>query len=171
MSEEIINKVATSALKTFDLESFYEPGERMVLDIKDQLFQGQILKEKGFREFIEVKDWSVYEKKHVAIQCSAEAVVPTWAYMLLSSALTPFATTIIFGSLEDLEVMLFRKNLDQVNWSSFKEAKIVIKGCSKVSVPNTIYVEVTNRLAGIASSIMFGEPCSTVPIFKRKPRN
>lgn len=168
---EIINKVATSALKTFDLENFYEPGVRMVLDIKDQLYQGQILKEKDFRAFIKANDWSVYEKKHVAIQCSADAVVPTWAYMLLSSALTPFATTIIFGSLEDLEVVLFRKNLDQVNWSSFKEAKIVIKGCSKVYVPDTIYVEVTNRLTGVASSIMFGEPCSTVPIYKRRPRN
>lgn len=167
MEGEIVNKVANSALKTFDLEELYTPGDRVVLDIKDQLYQGLVLREKEFRDFIKSHDWSAYKGKHVSIQCSADAIVPTWAYMLLSSALQPFVTTVIFGSSEQLETTLFTKKLDTVDWSAYKDAKVVIKGCSKVEVPVAVYVEATNRLRVQASSIMFGEPCSTVPIFKK----
>ena len=171
MSEEIINKVASSALQTIDLESYYVPGERIVLDIKDQLFQGLVLKEKDFRDFIKSTDWTIYQGKHVAINCTADAIVPTWAFMLLSVALQPHAQTVIFGTAEDLEIKLFRSVLDQISWKKYENAKVVIKGCSKINVPVAIYVEVTNRLRPIASSIMFGEPCSTVPIFKMpKPK-
>jgi len=167
MSGQIINKVAKSALQTLDLEEFYVPGERIVFDLKDHLHQGLILKEKDFREFIKSNDWSTYTGKHVAIQCTADAIVPTWAYMLLSVALRPFAKTIIFGSLEELEVQLFKDALDKVDWNIYQDGKVVIKGCSTVNVPVATYVEVTNRLRPIATSIMFGEPCSTVPIFKK----
>lgn len=167
MSDQIINKVSKSALQTIDLEQHYTSGERVSFDIKDQLHQGLVLKEKEFRDYIKSNDWSAYEGKHVAIHCSADAIVPTWAYMLLSVALRPFAKTIIFGSAEELEIQLFKDALNKIDWSAYQDGKVVIKGCSKVNVPMATYVEVTNRLRPIAASIMFGEPCSTVPIFKK----
>lgn len=164
---QIINKVANSSLVTFNLEDFYQPGERILLDIKDQLYEGLVLREKDFRDFIKNHDWSLYQNKFVAITCSSEAIVPTWAYMLLSIALNPVARRVIFGSLADLEIELFKEQLAKVNWSDFKDAKVVIKGCSKIDVPVAIYVEAVNQLKPVASSLMFGEPCSTVPLFKK----
>jgi hypothetical protein len=165
---EIVNRVASSALVSFDLEEHYQQGDRVLLDIKDQLFQGLILKEKDFRNYIKNNDWSQYQNKFVAITCSADAIVPTWAYMLLSIALEPFSNEIVFGSLEELEIQLFRYALNKINWLEYKDKKVVIKGCSKVNVPVAIYVEATNKLKPLASSIMFGEPCSTVPLYKRR---
>ena len=167
MEGEIINRVASSPLVTFDLEKFHQPGDRVLYDIKDLLFQGLILKEKDFREHIRVHNWAGYKDKLVAITCSADAVVPTWAYMLLTTALQPFAKRIFFGSLDDMETALFRESLDTVDWEAFRDVKVVIKGCSDVHVPAGAYVEATRRLAAVASSIMYGEPCSTVPVFKR----
>lgn len=168
--DQIINKVATSALVTFDLEHYYEPGERVLLDIKDQLFQELILKEKDFREFIRQHNWSNYQNKFVAITCTADAIVPTWAFMLVAIALEPYAKQVIFGTLEELETEIFKKNLREIDWSRFENAKVVVKGCSKVEVPVAIYVEATNNLKKFSASIMFGEPCSTVPLYK-KPKN
>lgn len=168
MEEQIVNRVSASNLVTFDLEELYTPGERHLFDIKDQLFQGLILKEKEFRDFIKAHDWSQYSGKHVAITCSADAIVPTWAFMLLSISLQPFASTIVFGSLNDLERQLFNQKLSAVDWQKFHQAKVVVRGCSKVAVPISAYVEVTNHLRPIAASIMFGEACSTVPLFKSK---
>ncbi|SHH96396.1 Protein of unknown function [Chryseolinea serpens] len=168
--DQIVNKVANSALVTFDLEHYYQPGERVVLDIKGQLYQGLILKEKDFRDFIRQHDWAAYQDKYVAITCTADAIVPTWAYMLVSIALQPYAKQVVFGTLEELETAIFKKSLEKVDWSSFQNAKIVVKGCSKVDVPVAIYVEATNNLRPYAASIMFGEPCSTVPLYK-KPKN
>lgn len=168
--EQIINKVSGSALSTFDLEVYFEPGERILFDIKDQLYEGLVLREKSFREFIKGHDWSKYQDKLVAITCSTEAIVPTWAYMLLAIALKPFARRVIFGSLQELEIENYRQALSKIDWSSFRDAKVVIKGCSKVEVPVAIYVDVVDRLKPYASSLMFGEPCSTVPLFKR-PRS
>jgi hypothetical protein len=165
--EQIINKVANSALVTFDLEVFFEPGERILLDIKDQLYEGLVLREKPFREFIKDHDWSHYENKFVAITCSTEAIVPTWAYMLLAIALKPFAKRVVFGSLVDLEIENYRNALSKIDWSSFTDAKVVVKGCSKVDVPVAVYVDVADRLRPYANSLMFGEPCSTVPLFKK----
>ena len=164
---EIINRVASSSIKTFDLEQYYEPGERVLLDIKDQLYQGLIIKEKNLREFIKSHDWSQYQNKFVAITCSEDAIVPTWAYMLLTSALEPFARTIVFGGLHDLEKKIFFESLSRIDWRQFKDAKVVIKGCSKVAVPIAAYVEATRLIRPYAASIMFGEPCSTVPVFKK----
>jgi hypothetical protein len=165
--KEIINRVANSPLVTLDLEEYYQPGERVVVDIKDQLFQEMILKEKDFRNFIRTQDWSQYKNKFVAITCSADAIIPTWAYMLLTSALQPFTRTIVFGTIEDLETKIFSDQLQQLEWNKFKDAKVVIKGCSKVNVPAAVYVEATRLLMPWASSIMFGEPCSTVPVYKK----
>ena len=165
--EQIINKVANSALITFNLEDYYESGERILLDIKDQLYEGLLLREKDFRDFIKNHNWAYYENKLVAVTCSTDAIVPTWAYMLLAVALQPFAKRVIFGSLQELEIENYRNALAKIQWSSFKDAKVVIKGCSKVDVPVAVYVEVVNLLKPYAGSLMFGEPCSTVPLFKK----
>lgn len=164
---EIVNRVASSSIKTFDLEILYVPGDRVVLDIRDQLYEGLILREKPFREFIKSHDWAQYRDKFVAITCSADAIIPTWAYMLLTSALEPFARLIVFGVLEDLETKIFSDVLDRVDWQQYTDARVVIKGCSKVAVPTAAYVEATRRLRPFAASIMFGEPCSTVPVYKK----
>jgi len=165
--DQIINKVAGSSLITFDLELYYKPGERVLFDIKDRLFQGLVLREKDFRDFIKGHDWGQYRNKFVAIYCSVDAIVPTWAYMLLAIALQPYASLVVFGSLEELETAIIKESLSGVDWSEFRDAKVVIKGCSKVFVPVASYVEVTNKLKPYVSSIMFGEPCSTVPLFKK----
>jgi hypothetical protein len=165
---EIVNRVAGSSLITFDLEEHYQQGERFLLDIKDQLFQGLILREKDFRDFIKMHDWSFYKDKFVAISCTEDAIVPTWAYMLLSSALQPHAKKIVFGSLEDLENKIYADVLATIDWTRFQQAKVVIKGCSKLPVPVSAYVDATQRMRPYAQSIMFGEACSTVPVFKRQ---
>ena len=165
--KEIINRVASSAIVTFDLEDLYVRGERVVLDISAQLYEGIILKEKPFREFIKTHDWSRYKGKFVAVKCSADAIVPTWAYMLLTVSLEPYAAMVVFGDRVDLEEKLYHDALARVPWEKYKDAKVVIKGCSKVEVPTAAYVEATRRLRPLASSIMFGEPCSTVPVFKK----
>ncbi len=164
---QLINRVATSSLVTFDLEQYYQPGERISIDIKDQLFQELVLKEKDFRDYIKNHDWSQYKNKFVAIHCSVDAIVPTWAYMLLSIAIETYASRVIFGSQEDLEFQLFYDAFSKIEWTTFKDAKVVIKGCSKVDVPVAVYVEATNRLKPLVSSLMFGEPCSTVPLYKK----
>jgi hypothetical protein len=165
--KEIVNRVASSSLVTFDLEQYYQPGDRVLLDIRDQLFEGLILREKDFRNFIKTNDWSQYKNKFVAITCSADAIIPTWAYMLLTSVLQPLSNTIVFGSLEDLETKIFFERLSKVDWNKFANAKVVVKGCSKVNVPAAVYVETTRLLTPWVSSIMFGEPCSTVPVYKK----
>ena len=167
MENEIVNRVAQSPLVTFDLEKLHVPGERVLIDIKSQLFQEMILKEKDFRDHIKATDWSAYKNKLVAITCSADAIVPTWAFMLLSIALEPHASKIVFGNLDDLENQLFREQLDKIDFELYRDAKVVIKGCSKINVPVAVYVEATNRLRPVSSSIMFGEPCSTVPLYKK----
>jgi hypothetical protein len=150
---EIVNRVANSSIISFDLEELYQPGERILLDIKDQLFQELILKEKDFRNFIKNHDWSQYKNKFVAVTCSVDAIIPNWAFM--------------FGSIDDLETKIFFEQLSFVDFSKFTNGKVVIKGCSKVNVPTAVYVEATRKLMPYASSIMFGEPCSTVPVYKK----
>jgi WD40 repeat protein len=165
---EILNRVSSSQLVTFDLEELYTPGERMLFDLKGLLFQELVLREKEFRDYIKSHNWSQYKNKFVAITCSADAIVPTWAFMLVSVSLQPYAQHIIFGTLKDLEQTLFQQALTKIDWSKYHNAKVVIKGCSKVEVPLTAYVEATSQLRAVATSIMFGEPCSTVPIYKKK---
>lgn len=167
-TETIINKVQSSPLVTFNLEDLYVPGERVVYDIKRNLFQGIILKEKDFREFLKGHDWSQYAGQHVALTCTEDAIIPTWAYMLLAIQLQPFAKTIVFGDLVNLEQQLFQQAISKVDLEEYRNAKVVIKGCSKVPVPEYAYVEIARLLTPIAQSLMFGEPCSTVPLMKRK---
>jgi hypothetical protein len=163
----IINRVASSPLITFDLEEFYHPGERVLIDIGDQLYQGLILKEKDFRAWVKAIDWSIYENQNVAIWCSADAIIPTWAYMLVATRISPYAHMVVFGTLEDLEKALYQNALSSINIEKFRGKKIVIKGCGKYQVPDAAYVEITRLLTPVASSIMYGEACSTVPLYKK----
>lgn len=165
--EELINKVAQSALITFNLEELIHPGERVEYDIKDNLFMGLILREKDFRAFIKEKDWSVYTGKNVAIINSADAIVPTWAYMLLVTKLQPYANRYIFGNLDALEQALFQEAISKINPEEYRDAKVVVKGCGAIPVPTFAYVEIMKKLLPVVSSIMYGEPCSTVPLYKR----
>lgn len=167
-TEEIINKVAQSGLVSIDLKDFYTKGERVVYDLAQNLYQGLILKEKDFRQFLKEHQWQAYTGKNVAIICSADAIVPTWAYMLLAVHLEPYANHFVFGNLEELEIDLFRKKLVQTNWIDYLDKRVVIKGCSDLPIPIYAYVELARILRPITQSIMFGEPCSTVPIYKKK---
>lgn len=167
MEEEIINRVSGSGLVTLDLEAYFHPGERLVYDLKQNLFQELILREKEFREFLKTHDWSVYKGKNVAILCSADAIVPTWAYMLLAIRLQPFAHKVVFGDLQALEQALYQEALFRINPEDFRGVKVVIKGCGKLPVPDFAYVEIVNRLLPVVSSLMYGEPCSTVPLYKK----
>jgi len=168
IQENIVNKVAQSGLVSVDPASFYPPGERVVYDITDNLFHGLILKEKDFREFVKDHDWTQYTGKNVAITCSADAIVPTWAYMLLANRMAPYAREIVFGNIDTLETILFEKALTVLDVEQYRDKRIVIKGCGDVAVPNSAYIELTKKLTPVVKSLMFGEPCSTVPIYKRK---
>lgn len=168
IQENIINKVVSSGLITLNLEEFFHKGERLVYDIKDNLFQELILREKDFREFIKGHDWSQYEGKNIALTCTADAIVPTWAYMLIANKMQPYVNELVFGNLETLETVLYTKALSKIEIKSFTNERVVIKGCADIPVPISAYVAITALLAPIAKSIMYGEPCSTVPIFKRK---
>jgi len=166
MQDEIINKVANSGLITIDLEEFYPKGERILFDIKPLLFHELILKEKDFREFIKQHDWASYQDKLVAIVCTADAIVPTWAYMLISIALEPFAKKIVFGNLETLEAVVFHEALNRISYEEYKDKRVVVKGCGNLPVTTNAYVELAKGLRPFAKSIMYGEPCSTVPLYK-----
>lgn len=165
--EEIINKVAQSGIVTIDLEEYYEERQRILFDIKPWLFQELILKEKDFREYIKSHNWSEYTDAYVALTCTADAIVPTWAYMLLTLSLQPFAKKIIYGNLEVLETVLFQEKIDALDITPYKDARIVIKGCGSKPVPVAAYVALTEKLKPVAKSIMYGEPCSTVPLYKK----
>lgn len=164
----IVNRVASSGLITLDLEEYYHPGERLVYDLKDNLFMGMILKEKDFRAFLKEHDWSQYAGKNVAITCTEDAIIPTWAYMLLTLQLQPYAHTVVYGSLQDLDEKLYFDAIARIDPTDYQDKKVVVKGCSKVPVPTAAYVELTRRLSPVVQSLLFGEPCSTVPLFKRK---
>lgn len=168
IQENIVNKVAQSGLISFDLADLNQRGERVVYDIKDNLFHGLMLREKDFREFIKDHNWENYTGKNVAVICSADAIVPTWAYMLLASKLAPFANYVVFGDLELLETTLYLNALDKLDLSKYKDQRLVIKGCGEIAVPTAAFLAITTKLTTIAKSVMYGEPCSTVPIFKRK---
>lgn len=166
-SLEIVNRVANSGLVTLDLESYYHPGERVVYDLKDNLFMEAILREKDFREFLKSHDWNQYTGKNVAVICSADAIVPTWAYMLLAVHLEPYANMVVFGDLQTLEDKLFYDALSRINPEDYQGARVVVKGCSNYPVPVSAYVEVSRLLRPVVQSLLFGEPCSTVPLYKK----
>ena len=165
--EDFINRVAQSALVTLNLEEFIHPGERVVYDIKENLFQGLMLREKDFRAFVKDHDWSQYDGQNVAVICSADAIVPTWAYMVLAGKLQGHAHRYVFGDLAALEQDLFHEAIMGIDAEQYRDAKLVIKGCGEKPVPTYAYVAIMQKLLPVASSIMYGEPCSTVPLYKR----
>ncbi|MBK9938599.1 MAG: DUF2480 family protein [Chitinophagaceae bacterium] len=167
MSEAFVNKVAESGLITLDLEKYYPKGDTAVFDLKEHLFMGMILKEKDFREALKNLDWSVYTNKNVALTCSVDAVIPVWAWMLVVTYLQPIAKEIVMGDEKELHKNLFLKNLSAINVNEFTDKKVVIKGCGETPIGDYVYMEITKLLRPVAKSIMYGEPCSTVPVFKK----
>jgi Protein of unknown function (DUF2480) len=168
MEEIMTNKVAESGIITLNLEDYYPKGDTAVFDLKDYLFMGLILKEKDFREALKNLDLTVYTGKNVALTCTADAIIPMWAYMLAASYLQPVALSVVFGNEDFLQKTLFLKNLYTINTADFADKRVVIKGCGDLPISESAYVEITNLLRPVAKSIMYGEPCSTVPIFKKK---
>lgn len=168
MEEVIINKVAQSGLITLDLEKFFPVEEVVFFDLKNYLFMDLILKEKEYREALKNVEWRKYEGKNVAIGCTTDAIIPLWAYMLAVTYLQEFAANIVFGDEAQLINTLLLKNVQKIDASEFEGKRVVVKGCGDKKIPESAYVEITKILYPVAKSIMFGEPCSTVPIFKRK---
>ena len=168
MQEEITNRVTNSKLKTFDLEEIYPEGKRVLFDVKDWLFQEIILKEKDFRESVKNHDWQQYKNSFVAITCSVDAIIPSWAFMLLASELTPFANKVVIGNLELLETVIYKELLEFIDFRDFTNSPVIIKGCANKPIPDTAYAFLIEKLQPIAKSIMFGEACSTVPLYKQK---
>lgn len=167
MAEEIINRVANSKLVTIDLENFYPEGKRVAFDIKEWLFQELVLREKEFRKYVNDHDWSQYQDNYIAINCTADAIIPAWAYMLVTINLEPFAKKIVLGSLEDLETSVYQNIIANLNLENYKDKPIIIKGCSKKPVPTSAYLMLTSHLKPVVKSIMFGEACSFVPLYKK----
>lgn len=168
MEGEIVNKVANSALKIFDLEDYYPENPRMTLDISQWLFHGFVLKEKDFRSALKDFNWEVYKDSFVALHCSTDAILPSWAFMLVSSYLEPFALKVFLGDLDHLESSIYQDVLSQIDYTQYEGLPVIIKGCAKKPIPDEAYVLATNKLMPYARSIMFGEACSAVPIFKKK---
>ena len=168
MDDVIINKVAESGLITIDLEEYYPAGEAVVFDMRGHLFMELILKEKDFREAMKNTDWAIYKDKTVAVGCSTHAILPQWAYMLAATYLTPQTSQFYFGTQEEVEYHLFLRAIKNIDETKYTGEKIVIKGCGTKTVTGEAYLEITKKLQPVVKSLMFGEPCSTVPIFKRK---
>jgi len=168
MQTEIVNKVAESGIITLDLEEFYPKGTTKIFDLKDYLFMGLILKEKDFRASLQSADWEQYRDAYVAVTCSADAIIPMWAYMLVASYLQPVVKDIVVGDEKNLVNTLFVKNIDRIDPSDYADKRVVVKGCGDIQIPETAYLEITNKLRPFVKSLMYGEPCSTVPIYKKK---
>lgn len=169
--EPIVNKVAESGLITLDLEQFYPKGEIKTFDLKGYLFMELILKEKDFRAALQNTDWEAYRDAFVAVTCSADAIIPVWAYMLVASYLQPVAKEVVFGTEQELINTILQRNIQSMNAAEYTDQRIVVKGCGDIHIPETAYVAATQKLRPYAKSIMYGEPCSTVPIFKKAPAN
>lgn len=168
MSKEIVNRVANSKLVTFDLEDLYPEGERILLDIKDWLFEEIILREKEFRAFVDNHNWEQYQDSYIALTCSTDAIIPGWAYMLVTSRLSPFAKKVVVGDLEQLESAIYQSILEDLDVSEFIDKPVIIKGCANKPVPQNAYLTATAKIQSVAKSVMYGEACSSVPLFKRK---
>ena len=168
MQESIVNKVAESGIITLNLEDYYPKGEIAVFDLKDHLFMGLILKEKDFRAVLLATDWQQFQNKNVAVTCSADAIIPVWAYMLVASYLQPVANEVFFGNAEALISGILQKNIDKIDTAPFTDKRIVLKGCGDIKIPDSAYLAMTAKLRPVAKSIMYGEPCSTVPVYKKK---
>ena len=168
MEDEIINRVANSKLVTVNLEDFYPKGNRVLFDIKDWLWEGLVLREKDFRTQVAAFDWSQYQDSYIALTCSTDAIIPGWAYMLISIHLESYVKKVIIGNLEALETSIYQDVITNLDVSAYKNTPIIIKGCSKKPVPPNAYIMLATKLKPIAKSIMYGEACSSVPLYKNK---
>lgn len=164
----LVNRVDESGLKTLDLADLL-PNEEHILtfDLKDHLVQGMVLMEKPFRTALKGTDWSVYDHKVVAVHCSADALIPKWAFMLVATYLTPVAQKVYFGNRAVVSEQMLMENIHNLNTELYVDARVVVKGCGDKDIPACAYMAITQKLVPIAKSIMYGEPCSTVPVFKR----
>jgi hypothetical protein len=171
MAGEIVNRVAASKLASIDLEDYYPPGERVVIDLKEWLFEGLVLREKDFRNSVSSHDWSKYEGKYAAVLCSTDAIIPSWAYLLVTISLAPYAKKIVVGSLELLESQLYESIIESLPLEQYRDRPVIIKGCSEKSIPDTAYASLVSRLLPVTSSLMYGEACSSVPLYKKKKSN
>ena len=167
MENDIVNRVEKSGLIQVSLDDFYPQGERVVFDIKDLLHEGFVLIEKNLRAFVKENDWSIYQNKYIAITCSTDAIVPLWAYMLIASHLKPFVKKVVLGNKTDLEKAIFSHILNQHDFAIYNDATVIVKGCGKYPIPESVVLDFAYRLQGYAKSIMFGEACSAVPLYKR----
>jgi len=168
-TETIKNKISESGLISIDLKDFYPEGERVVIDMKDHLFEGLILKEKDFRQYVKTEDWNKYKNKYVAITSTADAIIPTWAYMLLSSELQAYAKKVVCGTPETLEAVLFHDTVtEKLKPEQYADKRVMIKGCGDKEIPASAFVEATAMLKPFVKSIMYGEACSNVPIYKSR---
>lgn len=165
---EIINKVDQTSLVTINLEQYYDQNKRVFIDLKEHLEDGLILRERDFRSFVKSNDWSQYKDVHVAIDITSDAIVPAWAFMLVASAVSPFSKTVIKGSLDDLNKHLYTRALKDINLTELKDKFVIVKGCSKVPVPESTYVELCALLLPVVKTLSYGEACSKVPLFKRR---
>jgi hypothetical protein len=168
MEGEIVNKVANSSLVVFDLEDYYPTEKRVLIDISQWLYEGFILKEKDFRAALIDHDWSIYQDQYVAISCISDAILPSWAFMLVASYVQPYAKLVVQGDLNQLDLVYYQKVINDLDFTSYQDKPVIIKGCSKKPIPEEGYVMATQKMMNYARSIMFGEACSAVPIFKRK---
>ncbi|TBN03276.1 DUF2480 family protein [Hyunsoonleella flava] len=168
MADDIINRVANSKLVTIDLEDFYPEGKRILFDIKDWLFEGFVLREKDFRQQVSEFDWSQYQDTYIALTCSTDAIIPGWAYMLLSINLEPYTNKVIVGDLEQLETSIYQDIINNLDISAYEGKPIIVKGCSNKPVPQNAYIMLSNKLKTVVKSIMYGEACSSVPLYKKK---
>jgi Protein of unknown function (DUF2480) len=168
MNDPVINKVAESGLITLDPANYYPKGETKLFDLKDFLFMGLILKEKDYREGLKALDWEQYRDKNVAVTCTADAIIPVWAWMLAATYLQPLAKEIIMGDEKELHKTIFLKNLSHININEFADKRVVVKGCGETPIGDFVYLELTKLLQPVVKSIMYGEPCSTVPVYKKK---
>jgi hypothetical protein len=164
---EIVNKVANSKLITIDLEDYYPTGKRVLFDIKQWLFQELILKEKDFRESLEDFDWSTLQNTYVALTCSADAIIPSWAYLLITTKAAPFAKKIVVGDLTLLETTIYQEIIKKFDISGIENRPVIIKGCANKPIPASAYIQLIEKLLPIANSLMYGEACSTVPLYKK----
>ncbi|WP_121666861.1 DUF2480 family protein [Mesonia aquimarina] len=167
MPEEIVNRVANSKLKTFNLEDHYPKGERILFDLKDWLYEGFVLREKEFRQAVKDHNWSVYQDNFVALTCSSDAIVPVWAFMLITAELEPYAKKVVLGNLTGLESSIYQEIINQLDVSEFQGLPVIVKGCSNKPVPDNAYIQIIQKLQPVVKSLMFGEACSSVPLYKK----
>lgn len=168
MADEIINRVAQSKLEVIDLEDYYPQGKRVQFDIKDWLHEGLVLREKEFRQYVKEHDWSQYQDQYLALNCSTDAIIPAWAYLLISIELASYSKKTIIGNLDALETSIYQDIIKDLDLNLYQDKPIIIKGCSNKPVPDNAYVLLSEVLQPIAKSIMYGEACSSVPLFKKK---